>query len=107
MRSIMAGDKPRVFADTNVLFSGLYNAAGTPGKLIDQHIQGSITIVVSLYVLDELSNIIAEKKPHLSRTLINFLRAHPPELCLTPTLDEVDRASTLINDMDDAPILAA
>jgi predicted nucleic acid-binding protein len=102
----MARNKPRPFVDTNVLFSGLYNAGGTPAAILQQHAQGRISMVISRQVLDELIATIRAKKPDLLPALQTFLLNAPPEICADPSLDEVAQARSWINPTD-APILAA
>jgi len=53
-----------------------------------------------------LVGTIKTKKPELLPLLYTFLTHAPPELCVDPTLLEVEEASRWINPTD-APILAA
>lgn len=102
----MARTKPRPFLDTNVIFSALYRPDGIPAKILEHHIEASITIIVSRQVLEELVATITEKKPDLLPRLRTLFTNAPPEICPDPTASEVQRARRWINPAD-APILAA
>jgi predicted nucleic acid-binding protein len=43
----MAKAKPRPFVDTNVLFSGLYSPSGAPATILERHVRGDLTMVIS------------------------------------------------------------
>ena len=98
--------KPRVFLDTNVLFSGLYSEDGPPGEILRLHVQGEITVVVSRQVLGELVQTIREKLPQALPALERLLTNAPPEVVADPPVEAVARACRVIS-AGDAPILAA
>jgi predicted nucleic acid-binding protein len=102
----MAG-KPRVFLDSNVIFSGLYSSRGAPARIIDRYADGSITVVLCQIVLDEVVAALRLKRPALLPFLLELLTASPPEIIADPAPADVSRWQTVINDPDDAPILAA
>lgn len=98
--------RPRVFLDTNVLFSGLYSAEGPPGEILRLYVQQEITVVVSRKVLQELVQTIQEKLPQARPDLERLLISVPPEVVADPTPQQVAQARGVIN-VGDAPILAA
>ena len=102
----MASIRPRPFLDTNVLFSGFYRAGGPPSTILQHHIEGTITIVISRQVLEELVATVRAKKPDVLLQLEAFLTNSPPEICADPTPAEVRAVRQWINPVD-APILAA
>lgn len=53
----------RVVLDTNVLVSGLAYPASIPGRILAAWRQGSLQVVISRYILDELARVL----PRLSR----------------------------------------
>ena len=55
--------RPRVFLDTNLLFSGVYSDSGTPKRLLDAAALGDFQAVVSRAVLDELVRNLRKKAP--------------------------------------------
>jgi putative PIN family toxin of toxin-antitoxin system len=102
----MARRKPRPFFDTNVVFSGLYSSRGAPAELLRRHVDGTITIVISRQVLEELVRTVNNKAPRVTSMLHKFLASSPPELTADPSDAHVKRVSAFINTTD-APILAA
>ena len=98
--------RPRVFLDSNVIFSALYSPKGAPATIFRQFIDGKLTIVISQQVLEEVVQTLKEKLPdtipYLRRLLINI----PPEICEDPAPEEVNRWAGVIN-ADDAGIIAA
>ncbi|HEX3247279.1 MAG TPA: PIN domain-containing protein [Chloroflexota bacterium] len=59
----MATASRRPFIDTNVLFSGFYRANSVPGRILEVHARGEITLVLSRRVLEELVRTIRAKMP--------------------------------------------
>jgi len=101
----MARRKPRPFFDTNVLFSGLYSSRGAPAELLRRHVDGTIAIVISRQVLEELVRTVNNKAPRVTPLLHRFLSSTPPELTADPLDAQVKRVSAFLNTTD-APILA-
>src|SRR2546427_4160497 len=98
--------RTRVFANTNVLVSGLYSTSGPPVTIIDLHALGQIDLVVSQLVLDELARAVSQKLPSITRRVESFLNETPPEVVPDPSAD--DAACYLGNiNPGDAPIFAA
>jgi len=52
----------RVVLDTNVLVSGLAYPASIPGRILTAWRQGSLEIVLSRYILDELARVLPQLK---------------------------------------------
>lgn len=102
----MAHDKLRPFLDANVLFSGLYNPNGAPATILEMHVKGKFTVVISRQVLDELIGAMKAKKSDLLSLLQILLTSAPPELAPDPDPATVHRIASLINPAD-APILTA
>jgi len=48
----------RVVLDTNVLVSGLAYPASVPGRIVGAWRQGGLDVVLSRYILDELSRVL-------------------------------------------------
>lgn len=98
--------KLRVFLDTNVIFSGLYSSQGAPGAILAHFIEGSVSVVVSQQVLEEVIRTIKEKLtealPALKRLLVNA----PPEVEADPSPEAIQHWAKEIPPAD-ATILAA
>ena len=57
----------RVVLDSNVLVSGVVYPMGIPGRILDAWRQGSIDVVLSRYILDEMVQVLP-KLPRLQLT---------------------------------------
>jgi predicted nucleic acid-binding protein len=101
----MAIDRPRPFLDTNVLFSALHSPS-KPAEIVRLHVRRRINIVISTFVLEELTRTIARKRPERRDDLHRLLTLRPPEIWPNPTSNRLIEASTMIHEKD-APVLAA
>lgn len=101
-----AKPKPRVFLDSNVIFSGLYSPRGAPGIILELFIKGAINVVVSQQVLDEVIRTVKEKAPGALPALSRLLFSAPPEVNADPKLAEIKRWTVELS-LADAAILAA
>jgi hypothetical protein len=86
-----AKPKPRVFLDSNVIFSGLYSPRGAPGIILAHFIKGDINVVVSQQVLDEVIRTVKEKVPQALPALRRLLISTPPEVTADPKPVELER----------------
>jgi putative PIN family toxin of toxin-antitoxin system len=102
----------RVVLDTNVLLSGFAYPASAPGRIVNAWRSGSIQIVVSRFILDELARTL----PRLSnRTGFNAAdcRDFVDALSVMTELVEPDEATLALavaarlRDPTDVPVLAA
>ncbi len=98
--------KSRVFLDSNIIFSGLYSPRGAPAAILQLFIKGSISVVVSQQVLEEVIRTIKEKLPQALPALKRLLINVPPEVVTAPKLPKV-KCWTKRLPMADAAILAA
>jgi putative PIN family toxin of toxin-antitoxin system len=57
----------RVVLDTNVLVSGIAYPGSVPGRIVSLWRQGGLDVVLSRYILDEMSRVL----PRLSRIQLN------------------------------------
>ena len=102
----MREPKPRVFLDSNVIFSGLYSSRGAPEVILESFIEGKLMVVVSQQVLDEVIRTLKEKLPEALPALRKLLVNTPPEIRKDPAIEEAKRWSGLL-DIGDAAILAS
>jgi putative PIN family toxin of toxin-antitoxin system len=98
--------KPRIFLDTNVIFSGLYSSQGAPGAILKHFIEGRINIVVSQQVLEEVIRIIKEKLPEALPALKRFLVNSPLEVGADPSPEAIHLWAKEIH-LGDAAVLSA
>ncbi len=102
----MPKSKPRVFLDSNVIFSGLYSPKRAPGIIFEHFIRGNISVVVSQQSLEEVIRTIKEKLPETLPALRRLLVNVPPEVAADPKVDEIERWTRRLS-VADAAILAA
>jgi putative PIN family toxin of toxin-antitoxin system len=98
--------RPRVFLDSNVIFSGLYSPEGAPGIILEHFVKGSIGVVVSQQVLEEVVRTVRAKLPDALPTLRRLLVSIPPEVIADPEREEIERWVKKLP-LGDAAILAA
>lgn len=98
--------RPRVFLDSNVVFSGLYSAEGAPGIILERFVKGSIRVVVSQQVLEEVVRTVKAKLPSALPALRRLLVSTPPEVVADPQRRELERWMNKLP-LGDAVILAA
>lgn len=103
---MQASSRPRVFLDTNVLFSGLRTPGGNPRRIIQWATEGAVQAVVSQVVLVELARNLRRKAPHLMRDLEQFLTATTLEVAPEAPDEEIARWRDAGLGTD-APIVAA
>jgi len=97
---------PKVFLDSNVLFSALYSPAGAPGKILQLYGAGRLSTVVSELVIREMARAISDKAPQLSAAVAALLSDRPPEIVPDPPRTAVLKYLPHVNSKD-APIVAA
>lgn len=95
-----------VFVDTNVLLSGLM-FRGNEARVLELAVRGRVRLVVSQLVLREARDVLQAKFSNHVRVLDAYLDLVEYELVEDPTPEFMSRASSLLRDPGDAPILAA
>ena len=103
----MRETKPRVFLDSNVIFSGFYSLKGTPGQILQLCINGKMTMVISRQVLDEIVRNIRRKLPDVLETVIEFLSTTGVEIVVNPEPEEIAGNRLNLPPGDAAVLLAA
>ena len=86
----MSEAAPRVFLDTNVLFSGVYSRSGAPGRLLDAAAAAKYAAVISSAVIDELIRNLQRKSPAGLESLAAFLADVSPIIVANPPPEEVE-----------------
>ena len=99
--------KPRIFLDSNIIFSGFYSLQSTPGQILQAGISGRISIVISRQVLDEVIRNIRRKLPGILEPVIEFLSATAIEIVANPGPEEVAGSRLNLLPGDAAVLLAA
>lgn len=90
----------RVLVDTNVIISALLFPNSAPADAL-AHVLSSEHLVLTQWIIDELHEVIARKRPDLTAPLDTFLSGVNYEMAVPTATEE------LIADQDDQPILDA
>jgi predicted nucleic acid-binding protein len=98
--------RPRAFLDSSEIFSGLYSPNGAPGAIVKRFVKGSIRVVVSQQVLEEVVRTIRAKLPGALPALRVLLMSIPPEIVADPEPRDVEYWMKRLP-LGDASILAA
>lgn len=98
--------RPRAFLDSSVIFSGLYSPNGAPGVILERFIKGSIRVVVSQQVLEEVVRTIRAKLPGALPALRVLMVSTPPEIVAEPEPRDVKHWTKRLP-LGDAAVLAA
>jgi putative PIN family toxin of toxin-antitoxin system len=96
----------RVFLDSNVIFSSLYSSQGPPGLIVQRHVEGRLTAIISRQVLHEVVRTVTERLPRALPALKTFLESAPPEICGDARPAEAAKWMEFLH-AEDAAILAA
>lgn len=94
-----------VFLDSNIFVAAVLSSSGGSFRLLQKARAGRIIIYTSSFVMDEVARVLFMKYPahlHYGPKLI----ASTPLLISSPSEKEIDQTAPLVDDPDDAPILA-
>jgi len=94
----------RVVLDTNILLSGLAYPASIPGQIVAAWKQGAVDVILSRYILDEVSRVLPRMpRIHLSHDEIGNLANSL--FFLAEVVEPVPVTEDALRDRDDLPIL--
>lgn len=101
----MASHTLRVVLDTNVLLSGIAYPGSVPGKIMAAWRHGSVDVVLSSFILDELRRVLPRlaNRHGLSATEIDDLVDILSILAVV--IDPLPAAEAELRDVDDLPVL--
>lgn len=97
----------RVFADTNIILSGLLYPAGNEASLLELAVIGRIRLVLAEAVLTEVRRVIHNKFAEHAGEFDDYLARVSCDLVALPDDAEIESAARLVRDPKDAPILAS
>src|SRR3989344_6539542 len=102
---------PRVIIETNVLLSGLF-FKGNERKLLEHSVLGRVELIVPEHVLLETRNIIARKAGKMGNSedalaALDIIIGRAKIAKIAEYAGSLKKASGMIRDKKDAPILAA
>jgi uncharacterized protein len=94
----------RVVLDTNVLVSGLAYSKSIPGRILETWYQGGVAVVLSHYILDEMTRVL----PRLARCTLSAAEIRDLAdsfLILAEIVEPVEVAEPSLRDANDRQVL--
>lgn len=101
-----AGEKIKVFVDTNVLIAGIASVSGASGTLLDLCEAGIVQMVISRQVVIEADRNVSSKLPGLVEPFRRFMLDLAPLMTEEPSAASLEKCKGLV-DPKDVAILAA
>ena len=95
----------RVVLDTNVLLSGIAYPAGVPGKIIAAWRHGSIDVLLSQYILEELRRVMPRLAHRHGLTLTEIDDLVDILSIQAEVIDPISCAEQDLRDVNDQPVL--
>lgn len=95
----------RVVLDTNVLLSGIAYPASVPGKIIAAWRNGSVDVLLSAYILDELRRVLPRLAHRHGLTLAEIDDLVDILSIQADVIDPLPSAEPDLRDVDDQPVL--
>jgi predicted nucleic acid-binding protein len=103
-RSALISCKRSVFIDSSVLYAAAFSATGPARRLLLKGLHGSITLVISEFVLEETKRNLAKNAP-LALPYFTIIADLLSPQATRPTKAEAFRAAKIVH-LKDAPIVA-
>lgn len=94
----------RVVLDTNVLVSGLAYPGSVPGRIVTAWRQGSLEVVLSRYILDELVRVLP-RLPRIRMTPVEIRDLADSFMFLADTVEPEGTQDENLRDPADQPVL--
>lgn len=95
----------RVVLDTNVLVSGLAYPASVPGRIVGVWRQGGLDVVLSRYILDELSRVLPRLNHRLNWHEADFKDFYDILAVTTDLVEPTPITDDRLRDDADQPVL--
>lgn len=95
----------RVVLDTNVLLSGIAYPASVPGKIIAAWRNGSVDVLLSAYILDELRRVLPRLAHRHGLTLAEIEDLVDILSIQADVIEPLPCAEPDLRDVDDQPVL--
>lgn len=97
----------RVVLDTNVLVSGIAYPVSIPGKILAAWRRGSVTVVLSRHIVEELSLALPRLNHRLNWRPQQFEEEVELLALQAQMVEPADLPETAVRDADDLPVLGA
>lgn len=95
----------RVVLDTNVLLSGIAYPASVPGKIMSAWRHGSIEVLLSAYILDELRRVLPRLASRHGLTSLEIEDLVDALSLQAEIIEPLPVADTDLRDINDQPVL--
>ncbi len=95
----------RVVLDTNVLLSGIAYPASVPGKIMSAWRHGSVDVLLSAYILDELRRVLPRLVHRHGLTLAEIEDLVDALSIQAEVIEPLPCAEPDLRDVDDLPVL--
>lgn len=95
----------RVVLDTNVLLSGIAYPASVPGKIMAAWRHGSVDVLLSAYILDELRRVLPRLAHRHGLTLAEIEDLVDALSIQAEVIDPLPGVEPDLRDVDDQPVL--
>ncbi|MFA6920943.1 MAG: putative toxin-antitoxin system toxin component, PIN family [Gallionella sp.] len=95
----------RVVLDTNVLLSGIAYPASVPGKIMSAWRHGSIEVLLSVYILEELRRVLPRLANRHGLTSAEIEDLVDALSLQAEVIEPLPVADTELRDIDDQPVL--
>lgn len=95
----------RIVLDTNVLLSGIAYPGSIPGKIVSAWRGGSLDVVLSQYILDELQRVLPRLNHRLGWSNMEIRDFVDSLALLADLVDPVQTAEPFLRDQADQPVL--
>lgn len=95
----------RVVLDTNVLLSGIAYPASVPGKIMSAWRHGSVDVLLSIYILDELRRVLPRLTNRHGLTLAEIEDLVDALSLQAEAIEPLPIVEPDLRDVDDLPVL--
>jgi putative PIN family toxin of toxin-antitoxin system len=95
----------RVVLDTNVLLSGIAYPASVPGKIISAWRHGSVDVLLSAYILDELRRVLPRLEHRHGLSLAEIEDLVDALSIQAEVIEPLPGVEPSLRDVDDQPVL--
>lgn len=94
-----------IVLDTNVLLSGTAYPGSIPGKIVSAWRNGSLEVVLSQYILDELQRVLPRLNHRLDWSSLEIRDFVDSLALLADLVDPVETSEPVLRDSADRPVL--
>lgn len=94
-----------IVLDTNVLLSGTAYPGSIPGKIVSAWRNGSLDVILSQYILDELQRVLPRLNHRLAWSSVEIRDFVDSLALLADLVDPLETSESALRDVADQPVL--